>query len=269
MIDNHPRQHETNDDTGCNTNADDNHQVSKRQRTTKHKRCSGLKNGKIKGCTYNINSGRGERLISAVRAMSDMNMDFAILTETKLQDGIHAKYYQGYEIEATNAKSKHQGGVALIWKEGASHGIESIRHHGPDVLSFELVTGSFRWLVIGAYISPNLDGKEECNYILQARNQRPRLPIIISGDLNVDLEKDNQDERSQRISNCLSIIGVEDMSKHYRRRHRFFDGMTWRQYRELTWIKSRCDYVLSDNIQKFQSVRIADPRRYDSDHYAV
>jgi hypothetical protein len=58
---------------------------TKRQRITKHPSISSKKNGNIKGCTYNINNGRGERLITAVRAMSNMNMDFALLTETKNQ----------------------------------------------------------------------------------------------------------------------------------------------------------------------------------------
>jgi hypothetical protein len=141
----------------------------KKQQTSRHKKHSCLKNVKIKVCTYNINNRRGECLLTAVCAMADMKMD---LTETKLQDGIHAKYYQGYQIEATNARSKQQGAIALIWKEGNNHGIKRILHHGNGVLSFKLATGSFRWLIIGAYISPKLDGIEECNNILQAQQQR-------------------------------------------------------------------------------------------------
>jgi hypothetical protein len=89
----------------------------------------------MKGFTYNIKNGRGER--------SDMSMDFAVLTETKLQDGSHTRYYQGYEIKATNAQSKQQGVISLIWKEVSSHGMESITKHGYNVLRFELVTGSY------------------------------------------------------------------------------------------------------------------------------
>jgi hypothetical protein len=149
-------------------------------------------------------------LISAIRAMKDMNKDFAGLTKTRLHDGIPAQYYQGYEIEATFAKSNQQGGIAIVRKEGDVHGMESIKHHGNDVLSFELVTRSHRWLIIGDYISPNLDGKEENNNVLQARHQRPTLPIILTGDLNINIDINPQDERSRRISDCLTILGVND-----------------------------------------------------------
>jgi hypothetical protein len=47
-----------------------------------------------------------------------MKIDLAILTETKLQDGIHAQYYQGYQIETTNARFKHQGGIAPGMERG-------------------------------------------------------------------------------------------------------------------------------------------------------
>jgi hypothetical protein len=175
-------------------------------------------------------------------------------------------------ILGVTSRSIHQGGVALVWKDSHCHVIESIRHHGSDVLSFELVTGSRRWLVIGAYISPNRDGQDECNHILHARNQRQRLPVIITGDLNVNLDNDTQlNERGQRIKNCMSLLGVEDMSNHFRRRQSFFDGTTWKQYREGHWIRSKWDYVLSDDYgrKNFRQVRLADPRRYDSDHLAV
>jgi hypothetical protein len=107
-----------------------------------------------------------------------MQMDWTILTETKLTDGIHTRNFQGYQVEATNAKSAHQGGVALAWREGPRHSVESVKCFGSDVLTFKLATGSYRWLVIGAYISPNTDAKDECNNIIQARNQRDNLPII-------------------------------------------------------------------------------------------
>jgi hypothetical protein len=61
------------------------------------------------------------------------------------------------------------------------------------------------------------------------------------------------------------------MSKHFRRRHCFFDGTTWRQFRDKRWLRTTCDYILSDENQRkiFRSIRIAGTRQYDSDHFAL
>jgi hypothetical protein len=59
-----------------------------------------------------------------------METDIAILTEAKLTDGIYARYYQGYQIMATEATSTHQGGVAVIWRDRDSFDIESLTING-------------------------------------------------------------------------------------------------------------------------------------------
>ena len=40
--------------------------------------------------------------------MLQLNLDFAILTETKVTEGIYARTAEGYRVVATNAKSVHQ-----------------------------------------------------------------------------------------------------------------------------------------------------------------
>jgi hypothetical protein len=36
-------------------------------------------------------------------------------------------------MEATFARSNQKYGIAILWKEGVVHGIESIKDHGSDV----------------------------------------------------------------------------------------------------------------------------------------
>ena len=67
--------------------------------------------------TYNIRGGRAGRLEAALRAMQQMNLDIGILTETKLTNGIHTRQSSGFQVVATEARSAHQGGVALVFKE--------------------------------------------------------------------------------------------------------------------------------------------------------
>jgi hypothetical protein len=157
-----------------------------------------------------------------------MKLDIAILTEAKLTNNIHAKYYQGYRIIATDADSPHKGGIAVIWRGSDNFTIESLRIQGKNTISFELTTGSYSWLVIGTYISPNSEGKTECNEIIRIRLQKSRLPLILTGDFNHDIYSEATTERSQRILDCLSILGVENMEAHFRRRQHFRDGTTWR-----------------------------------------
>ncbi len=71
--------------------------------------------------TYNVVSARGPKLLTALRAMEDINTDIALLTETKLCDERYAKKGHGYTVFATQAPSTQQGGVALVWKTAATH----------------------------------------------------------------------------------------------------------------------------------------------------
>ena len=57
------------------------------------------------------------RIQAAARCLEKMNIDLAILTETKIVNEMYAREAAGYTITATVAKSKHQGGVALIHRK--------------------------------------------------------------------------------------------------------------------------------------------------------
>ena len=55
--------------------------------------------------TYNIRNGRNDGLDTALRRMSQANMDLGILQEKKLTDGIYTRGSAGYSVVATDTPS--------------------------------------------------------------------------------------------------------------------------------------------------------------------
>ena len=99
--------------------------------------------------TYNIRNGRNGGLDSALRGMSQANMDLGIFQETKCTDKIYTRESAGYRVVATDASSRHRGGVALFYRPSSLFAVEAVRQYGPNVMSFELATGAWRWCIIG------------------------------------------------------------------------------------------------------------------------
>ena len=50
----------------------------------------------------------------------------------------------GYRIVATDAPSQHHGGVALFYRPSPLFEVEAVQEYGPNILSFEVATGSRR-----------------------------------------------------------------------------------------------------------------------------
>ena len=65
--------------------------------------------------TYNILTGQGGGIQSALRAVEAMGIDVGVFQETKLTGGIHPRKGHGYSVFATDAPSKWCRGVALFW----------------------------------------------------------------------------------------------------------------------------------------------------------
>jgi hypothetical protein len=166
-------------------------------------------------CTYNIVSGRGSRLIAAIRALEVMHVDVAILTEAKITDNIYPRQYMVYTITATTAPSIHQGGIALAWRQRNGYSIESVIVHGPNMLSFQLVSSGYRWLIVAVYMSPNIMATDICEQLIQIRNKYTNLPIIVTGDINVNLTADNFNQRDQDHFDTMEMIGVTNMMKYF------------------------------------------------------
>ena len=61
---------------------------------------------------YNILNGRDGGLNSALRGMSQANMDIVVFQETKVMGGIYTRELVGYRIVVTAVLIPHRGGVA-------------------------------------------------------------------------------------------------------------------------------------------------------------
>ena len=106
---------------------------------------------------WNVVDGNGGRLKQAATGLAQMGVDVAVLTETKLVDGKHPKVASWCTIMCSKAANKKQGGVTLLWKvKDSRFGVESVSfNNGPNIVTFQLVTGHLRYHVIGVYIPPN------------------------------------------------------------------------------------------------------------------
>ena len=161
-----------------------------------------------------------------------MGVDLGILLETKVTDGIYTQNLSGYSITALNAPSAHQGGIALFWQPNKSYEVENWRIHGPNMLTFVLVTESQQFFAVGCYIPPIHLGT--LVMIKQAWNECPHghTPILL-GDLNINL-RSPRDERDEKIAKVVEVVmGLTYLSQHFRQRSRSSvqGRWTWRMRR--------------------------------------
>ena len=99
--------------------------------------------------TYNIRNGRNGGLESALRGMSQSNMDLGIFQDTKLTDGIYTRGLAGYSVIATDAPIRHHDGVAVFHWPAPHFAVKAVQQFGPNVILFQLVTGARRWYIVG------------------------------------------------------------------------------------------------------------------------
>ena len=85
----------------------------------------------IRFYAYNIRNGRNIGLEASLRGVSQANMDLGILQETKLINGIYTLGSVGYSVVATDAPSRHCGGVAIFYRSGPNFTVEAVRKFGP------------------------------------------------------------------------------------------------------------------------------------------
>ena len=207
----------------------------------------------LKWCTYNIQHHGGGRLQLALKAMCTMGFDFGFLTETKIENENYARLVGDYRVYGSHA-SNHQGGVALFWKEDNDrYAIESVRGHGPNVVSFQLVTGKRRWKVVGLYIPPS----ETDGATLRGAGEHR------------DLRNSGRSVRDTEIATVLANHGLDDMGRHFLQRTKHRRRWTWKQRREGQSVRGRCDAIMGTDRRHFTKLRILNPPGYDSDHLLI
>jgi hypothetical protein len=201
--------------------------------------------------------------------MKATGVDLGIFTETKITDGVYTRFSSGYNVTATNTISASQGGIALFWRENELYEVEEVATRGPNVLTFELVTGQMRYFVVGAYIPPS-DLGTTLTHIRQAWSECPQgcEPLLL-GDLNANLINP-RDEREDGIAEQVDAMDLVDMGRHFcqRRRRRCRGRWTWRMRRGGKMTSSQCDYLMvrASARRRFRRVRLVDPRYHNSDH---
>ena len=223
----------------------------------------------IRFVTYNICKGRNGGLEAALRGMSQANMDLGILQETKLTDGIYTRGSVGYSVVATDAPSRHRGGVAIFHRPAPHFVVEAVRKYGPNVIGFQLATGARRWYIVGCYLTP--DDTSKIERVVEALRDQPKgAELLVAGDLNINLESPEGYRREEGITTTIETEGLEDMAQHFLPRERwwFQDRRTWGMLRKRREVRSWMYYILGTDRLLFGNVSVRDPR-HNSNHYMV
>ena len=207
--------------------------------------------------TYNVRDGRGKGedgeeylgVVSAARSMGMVGVDVAVLQETKITDPeFVTRSFEGYSILAAAADSDRRGGVALLVRENNAFTIENERARGPNVISFELLSGEERWYVVGCYLPPSDKGGEahrRLEHVLGLQPEGTRLLLL--GDLNADLDFP-RNRQEEVLAADLEERGLRCVTNHFvtRRRRRCRGNWTWRRRNsngkgERAWYRSKPD----------------------------
>jgi hypothetical protein len=196
-----------------------------------------------------------------------MNIDIENLEETKITNDCYTKNCFGFEVITTEAESVFQGGIASVYRPSAYWTIETINRYNPNVISFELVTGERRFSCVGAYI-PSGDTTTIENITIAIERLPRNNPLILFGDLNADILHPHND-LSTEVASMAASFGLDDLIRHFKQKHRFRSGFTWRMRRGQRMVMSRCDSIFCTDRRIFKNVAIREPRHYSSDHYLV
>ena len=164
--------------------------------------------------TYNIRNGRKGGLESALRGMSQANVDLGIFQEKKVTTGIYTRESSGYRVVALEAPSAYIGGVALFYCAAEHFFVKALQIHVANVASFQLVSGGQRWYIVGCYLAPDnpLTIEDVVAFIIQ----RPQgATLLVDGDFNNDLAAPEGWAQEKEIVAALAVTEMEDMSAYF------------------------------------------------------
>ena len=78
----------------------------------------------------------------------------------------------------------------------------------------KVVTGAQLWYIIGCYLTP--DNIETIERVVTVLGDRPKgTTVIVTGDLNTDLEDSESDRRGTDIAAAMTEAGLEDMTAQF------------------------------------------------------
>jgi hypothetical protein len=112
------------------------------------------------------------------------------------------------------AASPHQGGIGLNWREDHDgFEVEAIRPLTLNLLSFQLVTGSERYYVMGIYIPPNCTMGVDDLRVAWETCPADCIPLVVE-NLNIRFE-DPANDRADAIANLLEEINTTNLSRNF------------------------------------------------------
>ena len=164
--------------------------------------------------TYNIRNGCNGGLESALRGMSQANMDLGIFQEPKDTYSIFTRGSAGYSVVAMDAPSQLRGGVAVFHRPAPHFAVEAVQKFGPNVFGFQLGTGARQWYIVGCYLAA-VDTSTIEN-VFAALKERPMgAERVVAGDFNENLVDLEGEQRGEDIAASMETEVLEDMSAHF------------------------------------------------------
>ena len=128
--------------------------------------------------------------------------------------GVYTRGSAGYSVIATDAPSRHRGGVAIFYRSEPHFVVEAVEKFGPNVIGFQIATGARRWYLVGVYFAP--EDTTTMERVSEAIQSKPRgAELLVAGDFNVDLASPEGDRRVEDIATSLATEGLEDMAQHF------------------------------------------------------
>ena len=115
---------------------------------------------------------------------------------------------------ATEFLSDHCGGVVIFYRGTDNFAIKELHLHVMNVISFQMVTGRRRWNVIGCYIAPINASIIEV-VAATIRDQPYGAKLLMSGDLNANLQEPEVTPQVEAIANELMVVGLMDMGLYF------------------------------------------------------
>ena len=98
---------------------------------------------------YNIQNSCNGILKSALCGIDQVKIDLGLLQDTNITDRVYARVYMVFCVVVLDSPSFHRRGVVLFYKESLRFTVEARQHHGPNAISFQLVTGGQCWYMMG------------------------------------------------------------------------------------------------------------------------
>ena len=108
-----------------------------------------------------------------------------LLTKMNIQTEAYPHNHLGYDVTCLAAQKYStrgsQGAIGMVMREQPDEwGIESTRFHGPNVVSYKIVTGRTKTPVVGAYLPPStLEHLLDVEELQQLKGLNPIAPGIL------------------------------------------------------------------------------------------